>query len=810
MNLLDLTVRIGAKDEASGVIGNVGTMAIAKGVAVGQAMTAAMTKAANAVADGVKAVVGGSFEAYASYEQLVGGVDKLFGEASGKLQEYAARAYETSGMSANQYMEQATSFSAALISSLAGDTEKAADQADKAMRAMSDNVNVFGSNMEDVQNAFQGFAKQNYTMLDNLKLGYGGTKEEMQRLIDDANEYAKTIGEASDLSIDSFSDIVDAIDLVQRKQNIAGTTAKEAATTIEGSLNMLRASWKNWLAELGKSDADMGKLTGELVASFESAARNVVPRIATILGTVLGSVPGIVAEVGPAAAEALKQTFLDAAATFHDMLPEEAQQAMNDAKRAIADSGLAQAARNVMDALGRAADLAASAAGRLGEAWAPVMEDLMGLVAAVEPVVTGFFDAFGSIVGEHVVPALEQLAPAVGGVFDMLSDMIGALTQSEEAAKAQEGVMSALGKAFDVVGTALQAVADVVGDVAGELFDLIEGSGALDMLADALQGVTPLLEGLQAVLEAVWDVAGAFLDGLFEGLGEIQPVLEPLGEAFSSLCDAVGALLEAFAPVVEMLTPVAEFLGERLGEQAALAVEAFGWVVQAVVDVVNHITGFVNFIAGVPEAVSQFVNGVVTWFQQLPGKIKEQFDAVVQGAIEWVSSVVEQAESAGSQFVSSVEEWFGGVPDMIKGFFDGAGDLLWGIGEDIIDGLLGGLRAAWDGVTGFIGGIGDWIVQHKGPPAYDKVMLVENGRLIMQGLADGLRSGMGGVASAVGDATSLVSGIGGTGSAVGFSGGVGGSGNVSIGELHVHVDQMATVEQWQGFVSMLRAAKAMA
>lgn len=302
MNLLDLVVKIGVDDKATSKVaaignsikGGLGTAAKAGVAALGAALASA---AAGTVALGKAAL-----ESYAQYEQLVGGVDKLFQDASPKLQEYAANAYQTAGMSANQYMEQATSFSASLINSLGGDTQKAADQADVAMRAMSDNVNTFGTSMTDVQNAFQGFSKQNFTMLDNLKLGYGGTKEEMQRLISDANEYAASIGEASDLSIDSFSDIVTAIELIQEKQNIAGTTAREAATTIEGSVNMAKAAWQNWVTELGKDNADMGKLTTQLVDSVTKAASNIVPRIAVIAGAAMAALseqlPSAVEQIG--------------------------------------------------------------------------------------------------------------------------------------------------------------------------------------------------------------------------------------------------------------------------------------------------------------------------------------------------------------------------------------------------------------------------------------------------------------------------------------------------------------------------------
>lgn len=268
-----------------------------------KAGAAAMAASASAVALLGKNSIG----AYADTQQLVGGVQKLYGNMGMSVEEYAKsvgksvdevnsawqrneqaqnivlenakNAFQTAGMSYNQYMEQATSFSAALINSLDGDTVKAAQQTDVAMRAIADNYNTFGGDMENIQYAFQGFAKQNYTMLDNLKLGYGGTKTEMERLIADANEWGAANGKASDLSIDSFSDVVTAIEYIQEKQGIAGTTAREAATTIAGSIGMVKASWANLMAGLADPDADISELTSNLVESVATAGKNLLPAI---------------------------------------------------------------------------------------------------------------------------------------------------------------------------------------------------------------------------------------------------------------------------------------------------------------------------------------------------------------------------------------------------------------------------------------------------------------------------------------------------------------------------------------------------
>lgn len=239
-----------------------------------------------------------ALDAYATYEQAVGGVDTLFKGASGTVQKYAAEAYRTAGVSANEYMTQVTSFSASLISSLGGDTAKAAELGNTAMVDMSDNANKMGTDIETIQQTYQSLARGNYAMLDNLKLGYGGTKSEMERLIQDANKVKQANGEMGDLSIDKFSDVVQAIHIMQQQMGITGTTAKEAATTIEGSVGMMKASWQNWLAELGKDNADINGLTKQLVDSVGTVIKNVGPRIAQIITGITAALPQLFASLG--------------------------------------------------------------------------------------------------------------------------------------------------------------------------------------------------------------------------------------------------------------------------------------------------------------------------------------------------------------------------------------------------------------------------------------------------------------------------------------------------------------------------------
>ena len=266
----------------------------------------AVTGAVAGAATAVGALVTSAVKGYAEYEQLVGGVDTLFKDSSQKLQEYANQAYKTAGLSANDYMSTVTSFSASLLQSLGGDTEKAADYANQALIDMSDNANKMGTSMESIQWAYQGFAKQNYTMLDNLKLGYGGTKEEMQRLLEDAQ---KLTGVKYDIS--NFGDVTQAIHAIQTELGITGTTAKEASSTIEGSFNSMKAAWNNLMVGMASPDTDWETLINNLVDTVKTFSENLIPVVKTTLIGVSALIrdlfPMLAAEIPALVAEILPQ-----------------------------------------------------------------------------------------------------------------------------------------------------------------------------------------------------------------------------------------------------------------------------------------------------------------------------------------------------------------------------------------------------------------------------------------------------------------------------------------------------------------------
>ena len=271
-------------------------------VKFGKAVVAGMAVAGTAIAG----LVTKGVQAYAEYEQLVGGVDTLFKESSAKVQEYAKNAYKTAGLSANDYMSTVTSFSGSLLQSLGNDTKKAAEYADMAITDMSDNANKMGTDMGMLQNAYQGFSKQNYMMLDNLKLGYGGTKAEMERLLADAE---KLSGQEFDIS--SYADVVEAIHIIQEEMGITGTTAKEASETITGSLSAMKGSWENLLVAMTSDELPFADYVNAFVDSAENVLKNLLPRIQiALVGVVslinelapiiINKLPDIFAELLPA------------------------------------------------------------------------------------------------------------------------------------------------------------------------------------------------------------------------------------------------------------------------------------------------------------------------------------------------------------------------------------------------------------------------------------------------------------------------------------------------------------------------------
>lgn len=573
MNLLDLYVKITMDtsgyskglDEASGKASSFASK-LKSGLATAAKVGAA---ALTAAATGVAALTKASIDQYAQYEQLVGGVDTLFKTASDKVQQYAANAYKTAGMSANEYMNTVTSFSASLIKSLGGDTEKAAQKADQAITDMADNANKMGTSMEMIQNAYQGFAKQNYTMLDNLKLGYGGTKEEMQRLLKDAE---KLSGIKYDIS--SYADIVDAIHVVQTEMGITGTTAKEAASTISGSLSMAKAAWKNLLTGVGDDTADLGTLIDNLVDSVSTAAGNIVPRI----GKILSGMGEVVAQLAPIIAQELPEL-------ISTMLP------------ALVSAGAQLLGGLVTGLVTAIPDLVAAAPQIITSLVSAISANLPAILAAGQQLLT----MFGSGIQSGVPQMVAQLPAAIDGFLGFITEQLPAVLDKgvEMLTELANGIIAGIPQLleqlpliFESFETFITVNLPVILDKGMDLlFNFVDGiiAGIPNMVArlpEIIKSITTTLSNnYPKIIRSGFDLLIKLADGILSAIPDLVSVLPQVVAAIlSGFSSAVSGVFEIGKNIVMGLWDGIKSMGSWIAEKIG---DFFGGIVDGAKDLLG-------------------------------------------------------------------------------------------------------------------------------------------------------------------------------------------------------------------------------
>lgn len=493
MNLMDLFIKVGVKDEASGPLKKL-TGAVGGGLKVA---AAAGVAAVGAAATAVGKLVTESVKAYGEYEQLVGGINKLYGEGADKLMAYAGEAYEKAGMSANQYMQNVTGFSAALINSLGGDTEKAAEIANMAMKDISDNANTFGKyTAEELAGVYQALAKGQYQTLDNLNLGFGGTKEGMQSLIDKANELRKAQGETADLTIDSYADIVQAIHEVQKEMGIMDTTANEAASTIQGSLGMLKASWENLLTGLSNPNADLGSLFDNLVESAMTAFNNLRP----VISQALQGVGKLVKQLAPVIGKELP-------GIMKSLLPDLISAATGLAS-ALSDA-LPEILGALMDNLPAIASAVIEIAGNIFESLAEAIPDLMSKVwTAVDSAISnsGFGEKWQSI-KEHVAEAVEGIKENWDRLKEALQPLIDRVKEAWDNFIKWADESGILEGAIDLLGVTINTVVAIIGGIAVAFEAALQaGEKAADWLQAKWQPVADFFSDIASKIEEIFAV----------------------------------------------------------------------------------------------------------------------------------------------------------------------------------------------------------------------------------------------------------------------------------------------------------------
>lgn len=565
MNLLDLFVKISCKDEASPELGGIaskitGTMSKAAGIVSAVMGSAAVT--------GTVAIAKSALDAYASYEQLVGGVETLFKGSADTVQKYAEGAYRTAGVSANTYMEQATAFSASLIQSLGGDTAKAAEYTNTAIMDMSDNANKMGTSIESVQDTYQSLMRGNYAMLDNLKLGYGGTKAELERLVGDAE---KLTGQALDPS--KFSDVITAIHAVQTEMGITGTTADEAASTIEGSVNMAKAAWDNWLAGLGNEDADMEGLTSNLVGSVAIAGENIIPRV----GQIMVSIGQTVAEYAPGVALYLRNALIS-------VLPEAVQGPMREAFLGI------------NEVVGRLADV-------FNDNLKPAADAADSVFSAISSGVT----TFGNSVNDLVLPAIDQLSPAFESFFGTI--------------QAAQPLLEFIANLF---GVALAAAIST----AVKLF-----AGIVEIVAFVITGFEQLYEDISGFVTGVVQFFTIDLPNAINAL--VQWFAQLPGNIAGFLSTVIANVAGWVANMASnAVNAGALFVSSIAGFLSALPGNIASWLSGAISTVVGWVT---QFASNATSAASQFGSKLRSGLEAIPGTLGNIGSNIVQGLIDGVT-----------------------------------------------------------------------------------------------------------------------------------------------------------------------------
>lgn len=689
----------GAKDGIKGLSSSIASSAGGAVKSIAKIGTAAMAAGATATA----ALVKSSVDAYASYEQLRGGIETLFGAGGQSAKEYAKsvgkstdeakkdyqqlmnaqnialknadKAYKTAGMSANDYMETVTSFAASLKQSTKNETE-AAKSANQIVVDMSDNANKMGTDMTMIQNAYNGFAKQNYTMLDNLKLGYGGTKTEMQRLLKDAE---KLSGQKYELG--NFKDMAEAIHVVQTEMGITGTTAKEASTTIEGSVNSAKAAWTNLVSGMSQDNADMDKLINEFIESVGVAAGNILPRIEQALtgvGTLISTLmPKIMSQLPGFLEKVLPQLLTSGANIVVTLV------------------------QGIVSAIPTLLAMIPTILTQVGETLVSAFPKLFSSFMAVGTQLVSFMQENFPTLMDNITeglnsPMLEKIL-TMGATF--MQNIIQALMQS--------------------LPTLLESLITLLAQV-------------IEFILQQMPTVVNL--GLQLIV------------GLVNGwLQAIPTLLEKLSEIINQL---VEALLDCIPQIIDAGTQLLESLVDNLPEIINTIVEVIPEIITNLIDaVLDHLPDIIDagfklitsLVDALPQIIITIVRAIPKIIAGIIGALINAIPKIIVTGVKLLISIIKNLPQIIAKIITA-------IPAIIKALIDGFGDYLSDmadIGLNLIKGLWNGIKnaGAWlrDKISGFFGGVVDSIKDFFGIASPSKLMRDQVGKFIAQGIWVGFK-----------------------------------------------------------------------
>lgn len=665
------------------------------GQSLGSRLVSTFKKAIAAA--GIGAAISKAVTEGAALEQSIGGVETLFKDSADTIKQYAAVAYKTAGVSANDYMEQVTSFSATLLQGLGGDTAAAAKYANQAIIQMSDNANKMGTDMTSIQNAYQGFAKQNYTMLDNLKLGYGGTQAEMARLINDSGVLGDSVKVTADTVKDvPFNSIIDAIQVIQDNLGFTGTTAKEAATTISGSMASVKAAFSNVLAELTLGQDIQPALNGlaDTVTSFLFG--NLFPAVGNILKGLPSAIGTFITSAGPQISAAIGQA-------LGSISPD-------------------------------LSGLWTSISGKLGGLWSSLsgaMAPLSGLLSSMMPLLQSVLSLVDEALGKiqsavsEIDPAVEAAAPVLQSIFQE----IGTFVQNHA-----DGLVTA----FASIGAGLG------------VFKTLTGLGAL--LAPVVSVITSVVTAITSATSA-----GAAFGGVIAALG--GPVTVVIG-VLSALVAGFIYLWNTCEPFkqfwIDLGTNLANFVSN-----AAQAIVNFFTVtlptgIQNAMTFIQQLPDNISaFFSQIPYMVGNFLGQALgtlaRWAVQLPGNTLKWLTTALTNVAQWAVQLGKKGTEAAKTLLNNVVNGLMQLPGKLLDIGRQAVEGLW-------NGIKAAAGWLQDQIGSFVSGIVDGFTSAFKIGSPSRIMRDKVGRWITPGIAEGITGSMGCLKSAMTDVRDLVTG----------------------------------------------------
>lgn len=745
----------------------------------------AMTGAVVAVGTAAGAIIKSSLGVVANMEQQVGGVETLFKDSANTVIDNANRAYKTAGMSANNYMETVTSFSASLLQSLGGDTAKAASYADRAIVDMSDNANKMGTSMRDIQNAYQGFAKQNYTMLDNLKLGYGGTQEEMKRLVSDAaklTDVQKELGVTVDANSLSFGNIVNAISVVQKQMGITGTTSKEAATTIEGSVSSAKAAWENF--EAGVISAN------DLVETFWTATQNIFTNLGQIIPrlgkTGIDVVSALAGKIGGAVPQV--KGFTDAIESIADKLGNmDTGQLANLGKMSAVLIGAAPA----LSLIGKGAGTFSDALSGLGDVTGgaiTAVSKLPGTVKSASASLGKAGTAFKNV-GDAIALPFQDLAPKIAPAIGKLGGSVSEMWNAGPGGKLTSAVTQTAGKvgeSFAKVGPKLAekfpTITGKVGELGKKVSAIVPKFGAVGEKMASYGGV--IGDSFKPILSKAATFAPAFLKcmniagglgivvaglGLLQGafgdqIGQILTMVQTKGpEVITNFCNGITAalpnliaqgamllnnLLQAITAnlpaiisggisiVSTLISGIAQQLPTLIPTALMMIVTLVGSLLSNVGQIVDAgIDLLVGLAQGLVNALPQLINQAPTIIGQLATAIISNLPKILQAGIKIITILA-------TGLVQAIPQLIGKIPTIISQIKNAFTSVNWGsVGMNIVKGIASGLtnaaKSLADAAANAASNALDWVKSKLGIHSPSRVFRDQVGKMMALGMGIG-------------------------------------------------------------------------